>query len=53
MEQKPTIEPSNTQSCTHFDDTLCEPDGLFDFPSKQNQHQETTIDYNDNEENYS
>ena len=48
-----SIESSNTGNCTHFDDALCEPNGLFHFPSKQNQHQETTIDYNDNEENYS
>ena len=48
-----SIEPSNTGNCTHFDNTLCEPNRLFDFPSKWNQHQETTIDYNDNEENYS
>ena len=47
-----SIEPSNTGNCTHFDDALCELNELFDFPSKQNQHQETTIDYNDNEENY-
>ena len=48
-----SIEPSNTGNCTHFDDALCEPYGLFDFPSKQNQHQESAIDSNDNEENYS
>ena len=47
------IEPSNTGNCTHFNDAFCEHNGLFDFPSKHNQHQETTIDYNDNEENYS
>ena len=29
-----SIEPSNTGNCTHFDDALCEPNGLFDFPSK-------------------
>ena len=46
-----SIEPSYIGNCTHFDDALCEPNGLFDFPSKWNQHQETTIDYNDNEEN--
>ena len=49
---KNSIEPTNTGNCIHFDDALCEPDG-FDFPSKWNQHQETTIDYNDNEETFS
>ena len=48
-----SIEPSHTGNCTHFDDALCEPNGLFHFPSKWNQHQETTIHFNDNEENYS
>ena len=48
-----SIEPSNTGNCTHFDDALWKPNGLFDFPSKQNQHQETTTDNNDNDENYS
>ena len=48
-----SIEPSNTGNCTHFADALCEPNGLFDFPSKWKQCQETTIDYKDNEENYS
>ena len=47
-----SIKPSNIGNCTHLDDALCEPNGLFDFLSKQNQHQETPIDYNDNEENY-
>ena len=46
-----SIEPSYTANCTHFDDALCVSNGLFGFPSKQNQHQETTIDYNDSEEN--
>ena len=48
-----SIEPPNTGNCTHFADALCELNGLLDFPSKWNQHQESTIDYNDNEENYS
>ena len=48
-----SIEPSNTRNCTHSDNALCDPNGLFDFPSNWNQHQETTIDYNDDEENYS
>ena len=47
-----SIEPSNTGNCTHFDDAFCEPNGLFDFPSRWNQHQEATIDYNDNEDSY-
>ena len=48
-----SIEVSNTGNCIHFDDALCEPNGLFDFHSKQNQHQESTINNNDNGENYS
>ena len=48
-----SIETSNTGNGTHFDDALCEPNGFFDFPSKWNQYQETTIDYSDNEKNYS
>ena len=47
-----SIGPCNTWNCTHFDDALCERNRLFDLPSKQNPHQETTIDYNANEENY-
>ena len=48
-----SIDSSNMGNCTPFDEALCEPNELFDFSSKWNQHQETTINYNDNEENYS
>ena len=40
---KNSIEPSNTGNCTHFNYTLYEPNGLFDFPSKWNQHQEPQL----------
>ena len=37
-----TIEPSGTRCCTHFDDGLCEPNGLFDLTDKTNQTKQIT-----------
>ena len=33
-----SIEPSRTGNCTHFDDALCESNGLLNIVSKCNQH---------------
>ena len=33
-----SIEPSHTGNCTHFDDALCESNGLLNIASKRNQH---------------
>ena len=47
-----SIKPSNTGNCTHFYNVLSEPNGLFDFPSKHNQHHKNHNWLQWNGENY-
>ena len=45
-----SIEPSHTGNCTHFEDVLCESNGLIDFSSKRNQHEDIAEAYDENED---
>ena len=39
-----SIEPSNTGNCTHFQDSLCESNGLLNFTTKRIQYKEVSIE---------
>ena len=39
-----SIEPSNTGNCTHFQDSLCESNGLLNFTTKRNQYKEASTE---------
>ena len=38
------IEPSNTGNSTHFQDSLCESNGLLNFTTKRNQYKEASTE---------